>query len=133
MPKRGGTARTVWAWRPGRARKIAAFLDHLLALLPFEPPYFEREGLPCTFVGHSIVEGEAASGDGTRFRAYLMAVARHELFEITANIQLEGDFDAAYCEGDNRNCVATDTMKNFILREALQYERRQLKKMRRVS
>ena len=38
-------APTVWAWRPGRARKIAAFLDHLLALLPFEPPYFEREGL----------------------------------------------------------------------------------------
>jgi lipid-A-disaccharide synthase len=62
-------APTVWAWRPGRARKIAAFLDHLLALLPFEPPYFEREGLPCTFVGHSIVEGDAASGDGARFRA----------------------------------------------------------------
>ena len=29
------------AYRPGRARKIAAFLDHLLVLLPFEPPYFE--------------------------------------------------------------------------------------------
>ena len=62
-------APTVWAWRPKRARKIAAFLDHLLALLPFEPPYFEREGLPCTFVGHPIVEGGAASGDGARFRA----------------------------------------------------------------
>jgi len=62
-------APTVWAWRPGRARKIAAFLDHLLALLPFEPPYFEREGLPCTFVGHPIVEGGAASGDAARFRA----------------------------------------------------------------
>ena len=61
-------APTVWAWRPKRARKIAAFLDHLLALLPFEPPYFEREGLPCTFVGHSIVEGGAASGDAGRFR-----------------------------------------------------------------
>ena len=55
-------APTVWAWRPGRARKIAAFLDHLLALLPFEPPYFEREGLPCTFVGHSIVEGGCRFG-----------------------------------------------------------------------
>src|SRR5215213_2920174 len=39
---------------------------------------------------------------------------RHELFEMIANIQLEGDFAAAYCEGDNRNCVATDTMKNFV-------------------
>ncbi|UEM23888.1 lipid-A-disaccharide synthase [Skermanella mucosa] len=62
-------APSVWAWRAGRARKVARVLDHLLALLPFEPPYFEREGLPCTFVGHPIVEGGAASGDGPRFRA----------------------------------------------------------------
>jgi lipid-A-disaccharide synthase len=61
-------APTVWAWRPGRARKIAGFLDHLLALLPFEPPYFEREGLGCSFVGHPIVESGAGSGDGARFR-----------------------------------------------------------------
>ena len=40
--------------------------------------------------------------------------ARHELFEINANIKLEGDFAAAYCEGDNRNCVATDSMKNTV-------------------
>ncbi len=62
-------APTVWAWRPGRARKIAGFLDHLLAVLPFEPPYFEREGLPCTFVGHSVVESGADKGDGAAFRA----------------------------------------------------------------
>jgi lipid-A-disaccharide synthase len=49
-------APTVWAWRPGRARKVARFLDHLLALLPFEPPYFERHGLPCSYVGHPILE-----------------------------------------------------------------------------
>jgi len=61
-------APTVWAWRPKRARKVAAFLDHLLALLPFEPPYFEKEGLACTFVGHPIVESGAAEGDGVRFR-----------------------------------------------------------------
>ena len=62
-------APTVWAWRPGRAKKIAQFLDHLLALLPFEPPYFTAEGLPCTFVGHPILEGGADLGDGSRFRA----------------------------------------------------------------
>jgi lipid-A-disaccharide synthase len=61
-------APTVWAWRPKRARKVAGFLDHLLALLPFEPPYFEKEGLACTFVGHPIVESGAAEGDGSRFR-----------------------------------------------------------------
>jgi urate oxidase len=39
---------------------------------------------------------------------------RHELFEITANVQLEGDFAAAYREGDNRACIATDSMKNTV-------------------
>lgn len=64
-------APTVWAWRPRRAKKIAQFLDHLLALLPFEPPYFTREGLSCTFVGHSIVESDAGNGDAQRFiRSY---------------------------------------------------------------
>ncbi len=66
-------APTVWAWRPERARKIAAFLDHLLVLLPFEPPWFEREGLACTYVGHAIVESGADRGDGAAFRA------RHQL------------------------------------------------------
>ncbi len=59
-------APTVWAWKPGRAKKIAGFLDHLLAVLPFEPPYFEAEGLSCTFVGHTAVS--AAVGDGKAFR-----------------------------------------------------------------
>ncbi len=62
-------APTVWAWKPKRAAKYAALYDHLLAILPFEPPYFEREGLPCSFVGHSVVESGAGRGDGARFRA----------------------------------------------------------------
>ncbi len=49
-------APSVWAWRPGRARTVAQFLDHLLVLFPFEPPYFLKEGLPTTFVGHPVVE-----------------------------------------------------------------------------
>lgn len=61
-------APTVWAWRPGRARKIARFLDHLMVLLPFEPPYFTKEGLGATFVGHPIVESGARQGDKERFR-----------------------------------------------------------------
>jgi lipid-A-disaccharide synthase len=62
-------APTVWAWRPDRARKIARFLDHLMVLLPFEPPHFAREGLACTFVGHPVLESGAESGDGRAFRA----------------------------------------------------------------
>ncbi|MCW8915814.1 MAG: lipid-A-disaccharide synthase [Magnetovibrio sp.] len=61
-------APTVWAWRPGRAAKVAKFLDHLLCLLPFEPPYFHREGLDATFVGHPVVTGSLGQGDGAAFR-----------------------------------------------------------------
>jgi lipid-A-disaccharide synthase len=59
----------VWAWRAGRARRMARWYDHLLTLLPFEPPYFERAGLACSYVGHPIVESGADRGDGERFRA----------------------------------------------------------------
>jgi lipid-A-disaccharide synthase len=59
----------VWAWRAGRARRMARWYDHLMALLPFEPPYFQRVGLACSYVGHPIIESGADRGDGERFRA----------------------------------------------------------------
>src|SRR5437016_11994140 len=59
----------VWAWRAGRARRMARWYDHLMTLLPFEPPYFERVGLSCSFVGHPVLECGADHGDGGRFRA----------------------------------------------------------------
>ncbi len=60
-------APSVWAWRPGRARKIAPLYDHLLTLLPFEPPYFDKVGLPATFVGHPALDRHE-NGDGLAFR-----------------------------------------------------------------
>jgi lipid-A-disaccharide synthase len=48
---------TVWAWRPGRAHKMRAYVDHVLALLPFEPEVHARlAGPPCTYVGHPLIE-----------------------------------------------------------------------------
>jgi lipid-A-disaccharide synthase len=48
---------TVWAWRPGRAKKMAAYIDHVLAILPFEPSAHQRLGGPaCTYVGHPLIE-----------------------------------------------------------------------------
>ncbi|HZT51572.1 MAG TPA: lipid-A-disaccharide synthase [Stellaceae bacterium] len=58
----------VWAWRAGRARRMARWYDHLLVLLPFEPPYFAEVGLACTYVGHPVVESGADRGDGAAFR-----------------------------------------------------------------
>jgi lipid-A-disaccharide synthase len=59
----------VWVWRAGRARHIARWYDHLLCLLPFEPPYFEQAGLASSVVGHPVIESGAGSGDAGRFRA----------------------------------------------------------------
>lgn len=48
---------TVWAWRPGRAKAMRAYVDHVLALLPFEPDAHRRlGGPPCTYVGHPLIE-----------------------------------------------------------------------------
>ncbi|MGJ4917402.1 lipid-A-disaccharide synthase [Bradyrhizobium sp. HKCCYLRH2060] len=50
-------APTVWAWRPGRARAMRGYVDHVLGLLPFEPEAFRRlGGPPCTYVGHPLIE-----------------------------------------------------------------------------
>jgi lipid-A-disaccharide synthase len=48
---------TVWAWRPGRAKAMRSYVDHVLALLPFEPDEYRRlGGPPCTYVGHPLIE-----------------------------------------------------------------------------
>jgi len=52
---------SVWAWRPGRARAMRGYVDHVLALLPFEPEEYRRlRGPPCTYVGHPLTEQLAA-------------------------------------------------------------------------
>lgn len=63
-------APSVWAWRPGRAAKMARVIDHVLALLPFEPPYMTASGMGCTFVGHPVVaEPQATEPQAMAFRA----------------------------------------------------------------
>jgi lipid-A-disaccharide synthase len=48
---------SVWAWRPGRARAMLRYIDHVLALLPFEPEAYRRlRGPPCSYVGHPLIE-----------------------------------------------------------------------------
>ncbi len=52
---------SVWAWRSGRARAMRGYVDHVLALLPFEPAaYRELDGPPCSYVGHPLIEQIAA-------------------------------------------------------------------------
>ncbi|MEE2761380.1 MAG: lipid-A-disaccharide synthase [Pseudomonadota bacterium] len=62
-------APSVWAWKAGRAKKMARYLDHVMTLLPFEPTYFEAHGLAASFVGHPVLESGAGDGDGKGFRS----------------------------------------------------------------
>ena len=63
-------APSVWAWRPKRAAKMARCVDHVLALLPFEPPYMHAAGMACDFVGHPVVAEPVANPEQARaFRA----------------------------------------------------------------
>jgi len=63
-------APTVWAWRAGRAAKMARHIDQVLALFPFEPPYMQAAGMECDFVGHPVVaEPQAGAGEIADFRA----------------------------------------------------------------
>ncbi|WP_226621505.1 lipid-A-disaccharide synthase [Alloyangia pacifica] len=64
-------APTVWAWRPGRAAKMAKHIDQVLALLPFEPPYMEAAGMRCDFVGHPVVtDPQADAEEVSNFRRH---------------------------------------------------------------
>ncbi len=88
-------APSVWAWRPGRAAKMARVIDHVLALLPFEPPLMTAAGMTCDFVGHPVVseplatQAEVATmaGDGP----LLLALPGSRRGEVTRLAPVIGD------------------------------------------
>jgi lipid-A-disaccharide synthase len=61
-------APTVWAWRPERAKKVAAFLNGLICLFPFETKYFEEQGLHAVAVGHPVLKSGVLEANGSLFR-----------------------------------------------------------------
>jgi len=65
----------VWATRPGRAKTLAATVDHLLSIHAFDAPYFEDEGLPVTFVGNSALSVDFSKADPARLRQEIGAEA----------------------------------------------------------
>ena len=68
QPRIHYVAPQVWAWRPKRAKKIRKYVDHILALFPFEPAFFDAAGMPCTFVSHPVLEGVTSAEEGRAFR-----------------------------------------------------------------
>ena len=69
IPRAHYVAPQVWAWREGRVKHFPGLWESLLCLLPFEPAFFARHGLPGLFVGHPVLESGADQGDAARFRA----------------------------------------------------------------
>lgn len=69
IPQIHYVAPQVWAWKKGRAKTCGRYIDRLLALLPNEDKYFTPYGLRVDYVGHPVVEGGSAKGDGAAFRA----------------------------------------------------------------
>lgn len=63
----------VWASRPGRAKDLAATFDHLLAILPFDAPFYEPFGLPVTFVGNPALALDLSGSDAGRCRSAIGA------------------------------------------------------------
>jgi lipid-A-disaccharide synthase len=58
----------VWAWRPGRIHWIKRRVDHVLVILPFEKAIYDRAGIPCTFVGHPLLDAVAPAYDRLALR-----------------------------------------------------------------
>ena len=90
-------APSVWVWRAGRAAKMARHVDHVLALLPFEPPYMRAAGMTCDFVGHPVVaepqpspaqmealRQELGIANGIRILAVLPGSRRGEVSRLAA-------------------------------------------------
>lgn len=61
----------VWAWRTNRVHKIGKRIDHMAVIFPFEVPFYEQAGIPCTYVGHPLIDSAKCHWNKTQ--------ARHEL------------------------------------------------------
>ncbi len=82
IPQVHYVAPMVWVWKEKRAMAVAAAVDHLLCLLPNEPPYFEKYGLATTHVGHPVVEGYAAGSAFTTGANQTHGMAFREEYRI---------------------------------------------------
>jgi lipid-A-disaccharide synthase len=63
---------TVWAWRSGRVRTIARYVDDMCCVLPFEEPWYRARGVEARFVGHPLLEHQPPDGVEDGLRAELL-------------------------------------------------------------
>ncbi len=103
-------APSVWAWRPGRAARMAAHTDHLLAILPFEPPLFAPHGMTCDFVGHPVV-AEPLADPAAQPHPLILALPGSRRAEITRLAPVFRDTLARIREARPRAQVVLPTLR----------------------
>ncbi len=87
---------SVWAWRRGRVATIGRAVDRILALFPFEPPIYEKAGVPVTFVGHPLAQEAATLASKREAREQLKLGIAQPVFALLpgsriAELELHGD------------------------------------------
>lgn len=99
---------SVWAWRAGRLAKIGQAVSHILALFPFEPPLYERRGIPVSYVGHPMADTIPLTVDHAAARERLgLAEAKTVIALLPGSRQSELHFMAE---------LAIETAKKLLLR-----------------
>jgi lipid-A-disaccharide synthase len=125
IPRVRYVAPQVWAWRPGRAKQLSRWINHLMTLFPFEPPYFTKYGLGATWVGHPVLECGADNGDAAAFRArhgiaesesVLVVLPGSRNSEIKQLIGSFGDSVTAICKQFPNVRVVVPTVPNVAAR-----------------
>jgi lipid-A-disaccharide synthase len=97
----------IWAWRVGRVKKIARLVDRMAVVFPFEVPFYEKEGVPVTFVGHPLVDTVHPT------------MSRHEAqacFGLDPDKKTVGLFPGSR-KGEIRNLLATIMDAALLLRK----------------
>jgi len=87
---------SVWAWRRGRVATIGRAVDRILALFPFEPPIYEKAGVPVTFVGHPLAQEAATLASKREAREQLQLGIAQPVFALLpgsrmAELELHSD------------------------------------------
>lgn len=87
---------SLWAWRSGRVATIGRAVDRILALFPFEPPIYEKAGVPVTFVGHPLAQEAATLASKREARDQLKLGIAQPVFALLpgsrmAELDMHGD------------------------------------------
>ena len=72
----------VWAMREGRSKILAQYVDHLMTIHSFDGPYFEKHGLPVSYVGNPIFDTDYRQGKGEKLRRELGITSKDEVVSV---------------------------------------------------